>query len=228
MAFIPARLGSKRIPRKNTKEFLGVPAIVRVVRVLAESALCSRIVISSDSLNWISSVLEEHPIGFNVELHEREEALADDKTTSIEVLRRWISREGLSGSTTVLMCYPTSVFLKKKHLLKALALMMEFPDSFAASVRSTDPADRLLEEDSAGTVRFQKTFNADLRSQDLKASFLDAAQLYIASAQKWSINRPFVDETHPVYFEKNEAVDIDTQEDWMLAEAIFQGNELSE
>lgn len=222
---IPARGGSKRVPRKNLKTFAGVPAIERVIRSCRDSGAFDHI--------WVSTEDEEiadFSAGLGASVLARPAELADDFTPTIPVVRHFIESRGLGDSDTVACVYPTAVLLDATTLRRA------------AEEHSTSPRGRAF---TFGALPFSSspyrsfTFRADdglqmlypehyeSRSQDLEPVFHDAGAFYFASISTWlGCDKVFVDSSAPFLLDESQAVDIDTQADWSRAEIIFLLNQL--
>ena len=220
-AFIPSRMGSKRIPRKNIRLFQGVPAICHVVRRLSESGLVREIFVSTDEKTILEDALDAGGVANFATILGRERELSTDHVTSLEVLQNWLTIADIPPSDLVLLTYPTSFFLSVDQIESALSLISRDSSQFVATVQEEDSSDRHLRITARGNVEFLHSEYANTRTQDTTRVFKDAAQLYLATARNWLIGSPFLSPTVPITMNKNSSIDVDTEEDWRLAELIY-------
>ena len=221
VAFLPARLGSKRIPGKNLKLLGGLPIICYVVQALSSSHLVDRIIVSTDDKRLVQEALSQCDQTLSVEVISRSAELSDDHTTSVDVLQSWLSQSNRFENVDVILTYPTSVFLQTGHIEEAVRLLGSNRNSFVATVTESDPVDRLLGLTDEGRVQFMQPRFADTRTQDLSPTFRDAAQLYLGNSEAWLAGRPFVSQTTPLVLARHTSIDIDRGEDWVAAEALL-------
>jgi N-acylneuraminate cytidylyltransferase len=220
VAFLPARIGSKRIPGKNLKLFGGLPIICYVAQALSSSHLVDRIIVSTDDKRLVQEALSQCD-QLSVEVISRSPDLSDDHTTSVDVLRGWLAQSTRFENVDVILTYPTSVFLQTRHIEEAVKLLGSNRNLFVATVTESDPVDRLLGL-ADGRVQFMQPRFADTRTQDLSPTFRDAAQLYLGNSEAWLAGRPFESQTTPLVLGRHTSIDIDTPEDWAAAEALLK------
>jgi len=220
-AIIPARGGSQRIPRKNIKLFAGLPIIAHPIRAALASGLFSRIVVSTDDPE-IARVAREH--GAETPF-PRPADLAGPHTPTAPVLAHALRALEAHGPLPTQCCliYPTAAFVDPETLRRGLAVLLDTGATTALSA-APHPASifRALRTDEDGLLRMVWPENMHVRSQDLPQTYYDAGQFY------WCDTRGFLAEgelyarrTAPVVLSRLQAQDIDTPDDWELAEALF-------
>jgi pseudaminic acid cytidylyltransferase len=220
VAVIPARGGSKRIPRKNIREFAGKPMIGYSIESAQRSGLFDRVIVSTDDAE-ITAVARE----FGAEVpFTRPSALADDHTGTTEVIAHaveWFSAQRIS--TSVVCCiYPTAPFIRSEDLTEGLRLMQTGRWRYVfAATRFVAPVHRAFSQASDGGVEmlFPEKFNT--RSQDLPDVLHDAAQFYWGKAEAWLSRATVFDrDSTVVAIPPWRVQDIDTEEDWRSAELM--------
>lgn len=222
LAVIPARGGSKRIPRKNIKEFCGKPMIAWSIEAAQESGSFDRIIVSTDD-EEIATVAERW--GAEVPF-TRPANLSDDYTGTIPVVAHAIQtlvEEGMRFSA-VCCLYATAPFVQAEHLRRGHELLASSDVDYAFSVTSyAFPIQRALRLNSDGRVDMLHPEYFLTRSQDLEEAFHDAGQFYWGRPHAWLNQRPiFSSAALPVLLPRYCVQDIDTPEDWRYAELMFQ------
>lgn len=213
---IPARGGSKRIPRKNLKSFLGRPVLARTVSVALESGAFDRVIVSTDD-DEIARVARE--AGADVPF-TRPPELADDHATTRQVMRHAIDRVSAEGHRpTIVGClYPAAVFVTADDLRRAVRLVEERPDVPMVMTVGEYPRSvlrALVLED--GRLRAALDEYRRTRSQDLPPTYFDAGQFYVGRTDHWEdAGTSLVLGAAPVVIEG--VIDIDTEADWVRAE----------
>lgn len=220
IALIPARGGSKRIPRKNIREFHGVPAIQRVIRTLRATDLFQRIVVSTDD-DEIAEVAET--AGAEVPFRRPAE-LADSFTGARPVIQHALRELGLRSETVVGVFYATAVLTTSQDVLESSRLFDGSGSDFVLSVAEFPaPVERALLVAANGSVRSRDPEHILARSQDLESAYYDIGQFYWGSAGAWLGPRPVVQSVCSAFVvDAWRAVDIDTPEDWDRAEKVFK------
>ncbi|MGB0630062.1 MAG: pseudaminic acid cytidylyltransferase [Alphaproteobacteria bacterium] len=221
IAILPARGGSKRIPGKNIRPFAGRPMIEHAVALAKSSGLFSRIVVSTDS-DEIAAIAEKA----GAELPFRRPAeLADDHTTTAAVLEHALDALDARGNYDYACCiYPASPFTTEDDLRAGIDLVAVGGASSSFAVAGfAAPIWRAMERRPDGRLTLVWPEHRDTRSQDLPETFHDAGQFYWVPVAGF-LDAPVLltNESRGVVFERWRAHDIDTEEDWMLAEAIYQ------
>lgn len=218
VAIIPARGGSKRIPRKNLKPFDGVPMIVRSIRTALESQLFDQVVVSTDD-EEIAEVARAH--GAQVP-YLRPASLADDFTGTAAVIVHALYQ--LPAFDYACCIYATAPLLQVRFLRQGLELLEQHPEkSFAFSVTDFGfPVQRALTLDEQGALTSLYPEFRNTRSQDLPAAFQDAGQFYWGRSEAWLRGDVlFSPVSLPVILPRHLVQDIDTLEDWTRAEYLY-------
>jgi len=222
LAVIPARGGSKRIPRKNIREFCGKPMIAWSIEAARESGLFDRIVISTDN-DEIAEVAKTY--GAEVPFM-RPMALADDYTGTIPVIAHAIGWLSEHGETPDRVCcvYATAPFVQPGDLRRGLEALEERQAEYAFSVTNyTFPIQRALRITEDGYVSMFQPERFATRSQDLEEAWHDAGQFYWGRTEAWCAGIPiFSERSVPVILPRHRVQDIDTPEDWGRAEWLFR------
>jgi pseudaminic acid cytidylyltransferase len=218
-AIIPARGGSKRIPGKNVRPFLGTPIILRVLQTLKSLPEVCRVVVSTDDESIALLVGQE------CEVLERPHDLADDHTPTWPVVVHAIDALGLShqAEESVACVYPTAVLVNPQTLRRAFLLLFDEPDTYVfPAVRFSFPPQRAFTIDEGGRSRMLDSAHYFARSQDLVPVYHDAGQFYLATIGTWLAHERFFEPGYPLIIPEIEAQDIDTDSDWNLAELKYQ------
>jgi len=218
VAIIPARGGSKRIPRKNLKPFDGVPMIVRSIRTALDCGLFDQVVVSTDDQE-IADVARAH--GAQVPF-VRPVELADDFTGTAAVIVHALSQ--LPIFDYVCCIYATAPLLQAKYLHQGHELLVQHPDkSFAFSVTGFGfPVQRALTLDEQGALTSLYPEFRNTRSQDLPEAYQDAGQFYWGRTEAWLRGDVlFSPASLPVILPRHLVQDIDTLEDWKRAEYLY-------
>jgi N-acylneuraminate cytidylyltransferase len=222
VAIIPARGGSKRIPRKNLKLFDGVPMIVRSIRTTIDSGLFSQVVVSTDD----PAIAElARSAGAQVPFM-RPAALADDFTGTATVIAHALQALREQGQQFDYACciYATAPLLQARFLKQGLQLLEQHPDrSFAFSVCDFGfPVQRALTVDDQGALTALYPEFRETRSQDLPAAYQDAGQFYWGRSKAWLNGEVLYSPASlPVMLPRFLVQDIDTPEDWKRAEYLY-------
>ncbi|WP_447784180.1 pseudaminic acid cytidylyltransferase [Pseudomonas germanica] len=218
VAIIPARGGSKRIPRKNLLPFDGVPMIVRSIRTALDSGLFEQVVVSTDDAE-IADVARAH--GAQVPFL-RPADLADDFTGTAAVIVHALQQ--LPAFDYACCVYATAPLLQARYLHQGLELLEQHPDrSFAFSVCSFGfPVQRALTLDGQGALTALYPEFRNTRSQDLPEAFQDAGQFYWGRSEAWLRGEVLYSPASlPVILPRHLVQDIDTLEDWKRAEYLY-------
>jgi N-acylneuraminate cytidylyltransferase len=221
VAVIPARGGSKRIPRKNIRPFAGKPIIAYSIGAAQQSGLFDRIIVSTDD-EEIATVARAY--GAETPFLRPPE-LADDFAGTNEVVAhalRWLSDNGTPAQLACCI-YATAPFVTAASLTLGHDTLRASDKAFAFSVTSFDfpiyRAIRLLPE--GGVAPCFPQF-IERRSQDLEDAYHDAGQFYWGRAAAFMEGLPLFDaHSAPVILPRHRVQDIDTQEDWERAEKMY-------
>ena len=226
LAIIPARGGSKRIPRKNIRTFCGKPMIAWSIDAALKSGCFDEVIVSTDDGEIASISLM---CGAKVPFMRPAE-LSDDHTGTIPVMAHavdWITRN--SGQVDLACCiYATAPFITIQSIRNGLQTLIDSNCDYAFAVTSYPyPIQRSLRITGKNRVEMLDTQHFNTRSQDLEEVWHDAGQFYWGTAQAWLAARPiFGLQSAPVILSRHEVQDIDTDEDWIVAEAMFNARNL--
>ena len=220
IAVIPARGGSKRIPRKNIRTFAGQPIIVWPIKAALSSGLFDQVVVSTDDAE-IAEVARA--AGASVPFM-RPENLSDDYVDTKSVIRHAISELKLKTEVQVCCIYPTSVFADAQLLKNGFEKLNEGKCSFVFSITSVDPSIyRSFTKTTDDHITMLFPENYAKRTQDLPSLYCDAAQFYWATVGGWQSDLDiFGADSIGVFIDPSRVQDIDTESQWLAAERIFQ------
>jgi N-acylneuraminate cytidylyltransferase len=220
---IPARGGSKRIPRKNIKEFCGRPIIAYSIEAARQAAHVDRVLVSTDDDEIAEIALE---FGAEVPFY-RPGDLSDDHAATLAVMSHAVSwMEDNWGLVDKVCClYPTAPFITSDILDQALSYFAEDADlNFVFSGTSfAFPIFRGLRVRDNQRVEMIWPEMESRRSQDFEEAYHDAGQFYWGTHNSWlSCSSIFSANSRIFYVSRHAVQDIDTMEDWQQAEAMYQ------
>lgn len=222
LAVIPARGGSKRIPRKNIKPFCGKPMIARSIEAALESGCFDRVIVSTDDAE-IADVARQH--GADVPFMRPAE-LSDDYTGTVPVIRHAVEWFIANGEAPEQVCciYATAPFVTCEDIRRGQEALAGSDGDYAFSVTSyAFPIQRAMRITSAGRVEMFNPEHFNTRSQDLEEAYHDAGQFYWGRASAWLAGKAlFGTHATPVLLPRHRVQDIDTPEDWERAEWLFK------
>lgn len=219
-AIIPARGGSKRIPRKNVRVFAGKPMIHWAIEAARASKLFDRIVVSTDDEHIAQCAMDA---GALVPFM-RPAQLADDFTNTRDVLNHAITecRSRFPDASEVCCLYATSPLLLVSDLVAGLEALEQDQKFFAFSATHYPyPIQRALRRLPSGGVAMFQPEHFKSRSQDLEPAFHDAGMFYWGRTQAFLDHEPmFSEKSCPLLIPSYRVCDLDTEEDWARAEWI--------
>ncbi|MHA6476594.1 pseudaminic acid cytidylyltransferase [Stutzerimonas sp. KH-1] len=222
LAVIPARGGSKRIPRKNIKLFCGKPMIAWSIEAALQSGCFDQVVVSTDDAE-IAEVARQH--GADVPF-TRPAELSDDYTGTVPVIRHAIEWFTQQGRTVEQVCclYATAPFVTAQDLNRGMQVLQGDDCDYAFSMTSyAFPIQRAIRINGQGRVEMFNPEHFNTRSQDLEEAFHDAGQFYWGRADAWLQGKQiFSPDALPVLLPRHRVQDIDTPEDWARAEWLFK------
>lgn len=221
IAIIPARGGSKRIPRKNIKIFFGKPLIAYSIEVALKSKLFDKVIVSTDD-EEIAKVAKEY--GAEVPFIRPKE-LSDDFTGTGAVVSHAIKYLKDSGCEFDYVCtiYATAPLLQEKYLQEAYENLKNNDIKSVFSCTSMSfPIQRTFKLDEKGRCEMFWPQNFPKRSQDLEEAYQDAGAFYFTNLNKESNEIIFGKDSMPIILPRHLVCDIDTLEDWKRAEVLYQ------
>ena len=224
VAIIPARGGSKRIPRKNVKSFCGKPMIAHSIENALASRAIDKVVVSTDD-DEIAQIAQDY--GADVPF-VRPQDLSDDHTGTSPVIRHAIEiLQEQNWNLEYCACiYATSPLLTSELIDRCYDMLVKrpHPDYVFTAARYSFPIQRALVLSQNGGVKPFDEHAITKRSQDLEPTYHDAGQLYWGHVDSWQ------DVTKHIFSENSKMVvmpdhlvqDIDTPDDWTRAELLFK------
>ncbi len=221
IAIIPARGGSKRIPKKNIKIFLGKPLIAYSIQTALKSKLFNDIVVSTDD-EEIAKIAKEY--GASVPFM-RDANLADDFTSSGAAVTWTLKELQKNGNQYDYCCtlYATAPLLKVMYLKKAYETLKISDAKMTFSATSMPfPVQRTFKITKDGRCKMFWKENFSKRSQDLEEAYQDAGQFYWERLDREIRDIPFGSDSIPIVLPRYLVQDIDTKEDWERAEKLYQ------
>ena len=220
LCVIPARGGSKRIPRKNIRPFAGRPMLTYAVDAAQQSCQFDAIVVSSDDEEILS--LSEQ-LGAKPLL--RPSVLADDFTSTVAVIAHAIEVCQAWGWQPQAACciYPTVPLLRGDDLIGAWEILQRSQADYVFPVAVFPSAiQRALRLDSSGRLTPFYPKNESSRTQDLEPAYYDAGQYYWGRLDAWLAGRAIHSNGQGIVLPSWRVVDIDTADDWERAELIYR------
>jgi pseudaminic acid cytidylyltransferase len=223
LAVIPARGGSKRIPRKNIRPFHGVPMLARTIALLRAAEVFDRIVVSTDDdeiIEVAKSAGAEVPF-------RRPAELSNDTAATVPVIQHAVRALAEREFSPEYVCcvYPAAVLTTRADLHEGLS-RLKSASSFDFAFTATSyayPLQRALREPPGGGCEMMWPEQAQSRSQDLEPAYHDAGQFYWGHRAAWLEGRPlFSQNSSMILLPRHRVQDIDTYEDWERAELIFE------
>jgi len=221
IAIIPARGGSKRIPKKNIKDFFGKPLIAYSIEVALKSNLFDKVVVTTDD-EEIVTIVKKH--GAEVPFIRPTE-LSDDFTGTYDVVEHAIEYLENQGEHYDYVCtiYATAPLLQKEYLIEGYEKLKnsDAVNAFSATTMPF-PIQRTFKLNSNGRCEMFMPEHYMSRSQDLEEAYQDAGQFYWKKRFEKSGEIMFGKDSIPIILPRYLVQDIDTLEDWQRAEYMYQ------
>ncbi len=220
IAIIPARGGSKRIPRKNIRNFHGKPIIEHTILRTIETGIFQSVFVSTDDLE-IAKIASRT----GAEILHRNADLANDFATTVEVMANAVAElESVNTDKIESVCciYPVNPNLNGERILQAQNLLAEneLDYVFTAKRYESSPA-RALRIGQSGLSEMYFPAFSNSRSQDLPEYFHDAAMFYLGNLVAWREKKPILNGNSKfIILGKYETLDIDDEEDWAMMERL--------
>lgn len=222
VAIIPARGGSKRIPKKNVRAFAGKPMIAYPIRAALDAGVFDRVIVSTDSDEIAEVALAQ---GAEVPFRRPPE-LSDDRTATAPVLVHALEWLRANGTPADYACciYATAPFVRASDVVDGLTILKAANAATAFSVTSfAFPIFRALKVTDAGTLAMFWPEHRLTRSQDLPEAYHDAGQFYWMDVARFLVEpNLYSADARPVILPRHLVQDIDTPEDWTMAEHMYQ------
>lgn len=222
LAVITARGGSKRIPRKNIKPFLGKPILLYSIQAALDAGVFDEVMVSTED-EEIAELARK--TGAKVPFF-RSGDTANDYATTADVLLEVLEQYRELGMQFDYVCciYPTAPFVSAKRLRKAMEkLTAQGADALLPVVKFGFPPQRSVVMGEDGFLQFKWQEYMLARSQDLEPFYHDAGQFYCLKTDSfWEQKKLVMEKTISMELPESEVQDIDTEEDWRIAEAKFK------
>lgn len=222
LCIIPARGGSKRIPRKNIKNFLGKPIIAYSIEAAIKSKLFDEVMVSTDD-DEIAKISKKY--GAKVPFI-RSDKNSNDLATTVDVIQEVLQLYKEKGEVFETACciYATAPFVTEKTLnITYKKLIDNSFDSVFPVLEFSFPIQRAIKINENKKITLFQPEHLNTRSQDLEKAYHDAGQFYWFNIDKLlKIGKLWTDNTGVIIIKESEGQDIDTQEDWKLAEMKFK------
>jgi pseudaminic acid cytidylyltransferase len=222
IAIIPARGGSKRIPRKNVRSLYGKPAISYPIELAIRSGIFERIIVSTEDQE-----IAEVAIDFGAEVpFLREAKLSDDDATTLEVISDSAEKLKLPDSDFICCIYPVTPLLELGRLLQAYEVLLNGTwDYVFPACEYTTPIERGFKRNSLGQVQFLVSEFISAKTQSIEKTYYDAGQFYFGKAQAWKNKLPLLDGNSTfIELGRHEVIDVDQEEDWNFVEKLMELN----
>ncbi|MDB3945480.1 pseudaminic acid cytidylyltransferase [Gammaproteobacteria bacterium] len=227
IAVIPARSGSKRIHRKNIREFCGKPVIAWSIEAARSSQCFDQVIVSTDDQE-IAEVSRTY--GATIPFMRPPDLARDDATTS-EVIAHAVDWHLQHEIDLELVCciYATAPFIRYADIQHGLELLLESGCDYSFPVTSFSfPIQRAIRISHEGRLEMNAPEHRNTRSQDLEEMYHDAGQFYWGRPQAWLKElSAFSSNSITIRLPGYRVQDIDTLEDWERAEYMFKAIELA-
>lgn len=222
LAIITARGGSKRIPKKNIRPFLGKPIIAYSIEVALKSGIFDEVMVSTDSQE-IADIAVKY--GSKVPFF-RSAKNSDDHSTTADVIEEVLLEYEKKGKGYDYVCciYPTAPFVSAEKISESMKLLVSSKaDSVLPVTNFSYPILRSLKIDNEGRLKMNWPENLNIRSQDLTPAYHDCGQFYCLNVKEFLVQKKlFMDNTLPIIISELEVQDIDNEEDWKIAEMKYK------
>lgn len=221
IAIVTARAGSKRIPNKNIRDFMGKPIISYSIKAAIESGIFDEVMISTES-EKIAEIAQGGGAAFPF---KRSDYAAGDHVMTIDVMVEVVEEYRKRGVDPEMVCciYPTVPFLSAKRLQQAYDLYVEKEaDAVVPVVRYSFPPQRSFIEKN-GFIEYKWKEYELSRSQDLEPYYMDAAEFWLLRTSAMMEQHTLIPKrTVPLILSELEVQDIDNETDWAMAEMKYR------
>jgi pseudaminic acid cytidylyltransferase len=218
LCIITARGGSKRIPRKNIRDFCGKPIIAYSIEIALKSEIFDEVMVSTDD-----EEIAEIAIKYGAKVpFMRSKKNSDDYSGTADVLLEVLEGYQSKGHDAQYACciYPTAPFISIDLLKESRSLLTDKNvDSVFPILQFSFPIQRALKKNQFGFVEMFSPENLTKRSQDLEPAYHDAGQFYFFNVHKFlETKKLWMERSSGIVLSELDAHDIDTEEDWKIAE----------
>lgn len=221
LCIIPARGGSKRIPRKNIKPFQGKPIMAYSIDAALKSGIFDEVMVSTDDEEF-AEVAQK--FGASVPFL-RSDATANDYATTVDVLLEVVDTYRKQGKEfdTVCCLYSTAPFVTPERLKEAFGKLSDKVDGCFTIVEYSYPIQRSLKINESGLVEMKYPEHFKSRTQDLEKIYHDAGQFYFVKTSTLIQEKTaWCKRAMPLVLSELEVQDLDTKTDWALAEIKYK------
>jgi pseudaminic acid cytidylyltransferase len=224
LAIIPARGGSKRVPKKNIKLFCGKPLISYPLQMLKKSNFVDDVIVSTDSEDI---KFQAEAFGANVPFI-RPANLSDDHATTFDAVSHaatWYINN-CKKIDFILTIYPSAVSITHSHILSAYNSIQDHDlDCAFSAIEYSHPIQRAFHKNDKGFAEMINKENYSVRTQDFKRTFHDAGQFYLTKTRSFFEEKTTIPrKSSPIFLNKSSCVDIDSEDDFLFAEKIYKIN----
>lgn len=221
ICLIPARIGSKRLKKKNIINFYGKPLISYIIAEAVKSKIFDEIIVSTDSKK-----IKDISINCGAKIYfKRPKKLCSDQTTTFQIINHSIKYfQSKNIKINNLCCiYPTAILLTSQHIKKSFHIFKKNKKRFLFSAQKFDhPIQRAIIQKKNG-IKILNKFFLNTQSNHLPTYYHDAGQFYWGSPKQWLNNNSIFQNTSIIYpLARYEAVDINVKEDLELAKILFK------
>jgi len=221
LAIIPARSGSKRIPNKNIKDFLGKPIISYTIKSAVSSNIFDEVMVSTDDKN-IADISEQY--GAVVPFYRSKET-SNDFAIIADVVTEVLTNYKMQGKTFDNICilFATAPLITVARITESYKMLINDGfDSVFPVLKFSYPIQRALKIENK-KLSFIEPENYEKRSQDLMPTYHDSGQFYWIKTSEFENQKTlFTKNAGAIILSETEAQDIDTEEDWKIAEIKFK------
>lgn len=221
VALIPARGGSKRIPRKNIKEFYGKPLIAYSIEAALRSGCFDKVIVSTDD-EEIAAVARKY--GAETPFI-RPKTISDDFATTKDVINHFLNylQENNLDYDCLCTIYATAPLLQEKYIIEGYNKLknLNVVNVFSCTTMPF-PIQRTFKIDNQGRCEMFWPEEFNTRSQDLEEAYQDAGQFYWKNLRIDSSKNMFDSDSAGIVIPRHFVQDIDTLEDWKRAEYMYQ------
>lgn len=222
IAIITARGGSKRIPRKNIKEFCGKPIIEYPIEAALNSNIFDEVMVSTDDSEIAQIAVNA---GAKVPFYRSAETSSDFATTRDVLMEVLSEYEKLGKKYDYMVCiYPTNPFITEEILKEAIAILeKEQCEEVVPVVKFSFPPQRAYILDTSKNLKYKWEEYKNTRSQDLEPFYHDAGQFYCYNVQQYLMDNGNIEgKVCPIILSEYEVQDIDNMDDWKMAEMKYR------